>query len=210
MITRTRVALRTRSQQVLPSRLNIADGGGAPLPPERDRRLAPLVGELEAHGFVPLTTVTPDDPETPTTTFARVLVHPEEAISAWAIDMARGTIVRSYVELTTEWEDDTVVSTVNHSSPTIFETLPRLRQVKLPGAGVTETVAAHREACAGVPGPRIDPAGRSAVEVAQAQNREVLAYQAERGLLCRRGEDYGFTLRGAFRSVGRVQRAVRA
>jgi hypothetical protein len=71
-------------------------------------------------------------------------------------------------------------------------------------------VAAHREACAAVGGLRLDPAKRDPLEVAQAQNREVLAHQEHCGILRRRGEDYGFTLRGAWRSNLRLWRAQRA
>ena len=48
---------------------------------------------------------------------------------------------------------------------------------------------------------------RDPLTVAQEQNREMLAHQARCGILRRRDEDYGFTLRGAWRSTLRLYRA---
>jgi hypothetical protein len=194
--------------QTVPVRLDIADGEGVPVPPERDARLAMFAAALEEHGFEPLATVAPGSPGG--STYARVLVHAGDAVRAWAIDMTRGPLVQSYVELVTEWEDGTAVSTVNHTTPPIFEPLPRLRQNALPGADVAEVVAHHRVACLEVPGLRIDPAARDPLAVAQEQNREVLAHQERCGILRRRGENYGFTMRGAWRSNFRIHRAQRA
>ena len=194
--------------QTVPVRLDIADGTGVPVPPEADARLSALAGTLEEQGFELRATVAPGSPGG--STYARVLVHPGDAVRAWAIDMSRGPLVQSYVELITEWEDGTAVSTINHTMPPIFEPLPRLRQNALPGADVAEVVARHRAACLEVPGLRIDPAGRDPLAVAQEQNREVLAHQERCGILRRKGEDYGFTMRGAWRSNRRIHRAQRA
>jgi hypothetical protein len=196
--------------QTVPTRLDIADGAGVPVPPEREARLSALAARLEAEGYRPHSTVAPANPGAAGTVFARTLVHPGDATRAWAIDMTRGALVQSYVELVTEWEHGTAIMTVNHTNPSIFETLPRLRSTVLGGASVAEMVAAHREACAGVGGLRLDPAKRDPLEVAQEQNREVLAYQEQCGILRRRGEDYGFTLRGAWRSNLKIWRAQRA
>jgi hypothetical protein len=196
--------------QTLPTHLDITDGAGVPVPPERDARLSALASQLEAEGYRPHSTVAPADPAAAGTVFARTFAHPGEATAAWAIDMTRGSLVQSYVELVTEWEDGTAITTVNHTNPSIFEPLPRLRAIVRAGAGVAEMVAAHRKACAGVGGLRLDPAKRDPLEVAQDQNREVLAYQAQCGILRRRGENYGFTLRGAWRSNVRIWRAQRA
>ena len=201
-------ALMTYSSHVVPARLNIADGSGVEVPPERAARLAVLAAAFEDHGFTSLATVAPERPGG--VIHARVLVHSGDAVAAWAIDMARGAIVNSYVELITEWEDGTAVSTVTHDSPSIYEPLPRVRQLALPGESVATAVARHRERCAEIPGRRLDPATRDPLEVAQAQNREVLAHQERCGILRRRGEDYGFTLRGAWRSTFRIWRAQRA
>ena len=201
-------ALRSYEHQIVPTRLNIADGAGVLVPLERAGRLAALAGELEAQGFVTLATVAPAEPGG--TVYARVLVQPQDGTLAWAVDAARGSRVQRYVELTTEWEDGTVVSTVNHGNPQIFESLPRLRQVRLPGVPVATAVARHREACAEVPGRRLDPAERDPIAVAQEQNQEMLAHQERCGILRRRGEDYGFTLRGAWRSTLRIHRAMQA
>jgi hypothetical protein len=81
------------------------------------------------------------------------------------------------------WEDGTAVSTVNHAHPRIFAPLPRVRQVQAPGASVASAVARHRE---------------------------VLAHQERCGILRRRGADYGFTWRGAWRSNVRIWRGMRA
>jgi hypothetical protein len=194
--------------QTVPVHLDIADGTGVSVPPEREARLFALAGALEEHGFAPLAAVAPGTPGG--STYARVLVHAGDAVRAWAIDMARGPLVQSYVELVTEWEDGTAVSTRNHTLPAIFEPLPRLRQVALPGADVPDVVRRHRAACLEVPGLRIDPAGRDSIAVAQEQNREVLAHQERCGILRRKGEDYGFTMRGAWRSNRRIHRAQRA
>jgi hypothetical protein len=207
MLAPALTALLCYFNQVVPVRLDIADGTGVPVPPERDARLAALAGALEAEGFAPLAAVAPGNPEAPGTVYARVLVHAQDAVLAWAIDMARGDLVQSYVELVTEWEHGPAVSTVNHTNPSIFEPLPRLRQVALPGADVATVLARHREACAEVQGMRLDAATRDPLAVAQEQNRETLAHQASVGLLRRRGEDYGFTLRGAWRSTFRLYRA---
>lgn len=56
-------------------------------------------------------------------------------------------------------------------------------------------------------GLRLDPVARDPLTVAQEQNREVLEHQRRCGILRRRGEDYGFTLRGAWRSTLRLYRA---
>jgi len=201
-------ALRSYKHQIVPARLNIADGAGVLVPLERADRLAALAGELEAQGFVPRSAVAPADPGG--MVYARVLVDPHNATRAWAIDAARGSNVQRYVELLTEWEDGTVVSTVNHGNPQLFESLPRLRQLRLPGVPVATAVARHREACEEVPGRRLDPAERDPIEVAQEQNQEMLAHQERCGILRRRGEDYGFTLRGAWRSTLRIHRAMQA
>jgi hypothetical protein len=201
-------ALRSYAHQTVPLRLDIADGTGVPVPPERAGCLAVLSGALEEQGFVPLSTVAPASPGG--TIYACVLVHPDDATRAWAIDAARGSIVHSYVELVTEWEDGAVVSTVNHGNPRIFEPLERVVQLQLPGASVATTVARHRERCAEIPGRRLDPSQRDPVEVAQEQNREVLAHQERCGILRRRGEDYGFTWHGAWRSNVRLWRAMRS
>ena len=201
-------AIRSYKHQVVPVRLNIAEAAGAPLPPDRAEAIALLAGGLEAEGFELVSTVGPAAPGG--MVHARVLVHPGEATSAWAVDGARVAGALGYVELLTEWEDGTVVSTVNHGNPQIFESLPRLRQNRLRGVPVATAVARHREACAEIAGRRLDPAGRDAVEVAQAQNAEVLAHQERCGILRRRGEDYGFTLRSAWRSTLRIHRAMQA
>ena len=201
-------AIRSYKHQVVPVRLNIADGAGVLLPPDRAEAIAGLAGELEAEGFVPVSDVGPAEPGG--MVYARVLVHRGDATTAWAVDGGREAGTVGYVELLTEWEDGTVVSTVNHGRPQIFESLPRLRQVRLSGVSVATAVARHREACAEIAGRRLDPAERDAVEVAQEQNAEVLAHQERCGILRRRGEDYGFTLRGAWRSTLRIHRAMQA
>jgi hypothetical protein len=198
-------ALVTWRRQVVPVQLDIADGAGVPVPPEREARLAALAAALEQHGFAPLAAVAPATPAG--TAFARVLVHDRDAVRAWAIDIAQGVLVQSYVELVTEWEDGTAVSSVNHTNPSIFETLPRLRHNALPGADVAAVVARHREACTEIPGQRLDPAARDPLAVAQEQNREVLEHQRRCGILRPRGADYGFTLRGAWRSSQLLHRA---
>lgn len=196
--------------QKVPRALAIVDGKGVPVPPERDERLARLAAELEAEGFVAHSTVAPADPTASgTTAYARVLVHPTDATRAWAIDMTQRDIVASYVELITEWTDGTAVTTVTHTNPPIFETVPRVHATWLPGADVATAVASHRGACGGVDGERVDPRTLDAVAVAQAQNVEVLEHQTRCGVLKRRGENYGFTLRGARRSVSRIAEAQR-
>jgi hypothetical protein len=201
-------ALVTWRGQVVPVRLDIADGAGVPVPPDRDRRLSALAKALVEQGFAPLATVAPGTPAG--TAYARVLVHDRDAVRAWAIDIAHGEQVQSYVELVTEWEDGTAVSSVNHTNPSIFETLPRLRQNALGGEDVATVVARHRETCAGIGGRRLDPAARDPLAVAQEQNREVLEHQRRCGILRRRGQDYGFTLRGAWRSSRLLYRAQQA
>lgn len=198
-------ALHTYKRQIVPVRLDIAEGAGVPVPDERQPRLASLARALEAEGFAEVGSVAPGSPHG--TVYARVFAHHGDAVRAWAIDMAQGDLVQSYVELVTEWEDGTAVSTVNHTNPSIFEPLPRLRQLALNGADVATVVARHREACAEVEGLRLDPVARDPLTVAQEQNREVLAHQARCGILRRRDEDYGFTLRGAWRSTLRLYRA---
>src|SRR5215210_8667230 len=131
MLAPALTALVTYLGQVVPVRLDIADGAGVEVPPERGGRLAVLAGALQDQGFTPLTAVAPDSPGG--AIYAQVLVDPAGAVGAWAIDMARGPLVNSYVELITEWEDGTAVSTVTHSSPSIYEPLPRVEQLALPG-----------------------------------------------------------------------------
>ncbi len=205
MLVPALATIATWRRQVVPVQLDIADGAGVPVPADRLLRLDALARALEAEGFTEVGSVAPGSDAG--TVYARVFVHREDAVRAWAIDAALGDIVQSYVELVTEWEDGTAVSSVNHTNPSIFEPLPRLRQLALQGEDVATVVARHREACAEVPGMRLDPAARDPLAVAQEQNREVLAHQARCGILRKRGEDYGFTLRGAWRSTLRLYRA---
>lgn len=186
---------------LVPGRLAIADGAGVPVPPERDARLAALAAELEAEGFRPLATVAPSDPDAEATIYARVLVHDAERIRAWVVDQAHGDILNTYVELVTEWEAGPAVATLSMDFPSAFADPPRVRRFKLAAATVPEVLAAHRAAGAGTVGPRLDPAARDPIEVANEQNREVLEHQVKRGLLKRRGDDYVFTFAGAVRSV---------
>lgn len=205
MVVPALASLTTYFHHVAHVRLDIAEGEWVDVPSERAARLAVLAGKLEREGFTPLTTVVPHKPGG--VIYARVLVDSTDGIAAWAIDVVRWGIVLSYLELITEWEDGTAVSTVTHSTPPIFEPLPRLHKIVLPGRSVGTALARHREHCAGIRGLRLDPAGRDPIEVAQAHNREVLAHQEKCGIMRRRGEDYGFTLRGAWRSNLRIWRA---
>ena len=210
MLVPALTTLVTYFGQTVPARLAITDGTGVPVPPDRDARLAEAAAQLAAFGFDEVATVAPSDPGAPLTTFGRALVDDAEATGAMVVDMRRGDIEAGYVELVTEWEDGTAVSTLNHEQPQIFEPLPRLRWTRLPGASVAEVVGAHRAACAEVPGRRLDPRRAHPVDIAQAHNEEMLAHQAACGILRRRGEDYGFTFRGARQSTFRVWNASRA
>ncbi len=210
MLTPLLATLHVYRRQVVPVRLDIADGDGVPVPAERAARLEALAGQLATEGFTPHAAVAPSDPDAPGTIYAQVLVHEHDATRAWAIDMTRGDLLQSYVELVTEWEDGTAISSVSHTNPSIFEPLPRLRQNLAPGAGVAELVARHREECSAILGMRLDPAAQHPVAAAQAQNREVLAHPEHCGILRRRGEDYGVTLRGAWRSTFTLYRAQQA
>ena len=210
MLTPTLVTLKTYFSHTLPARLAITGGMEADVPADRAEALAAEASVLEAFGFEQVATVVPTDASAPGTAYARVLVHDGEATIAWAMDLRHGALGKTYVELTTEWEDGTVVSTVNHDQPSIFAPVPRLRRVVVAGAPVADAVGAHRRACADLPGTRLDPRRADPIEIAQEQNAEVLAHQEACGILRRRGEDYGFTLRGARQSTFRLWRAGRA
>jgi hypothetical protein len=199
-------ARQTYRRQRIPAELPLISGAGIRLPPEPEARIAPLVAQLEAHGFERVTRVAPRQPGGGVSTHAHVLRDPERHTYAWVIDMQGASAVTTYVELTTEYADGVIVNTVNHASPSIFATLPRVRKTLRRGAGVDELVELHRSACAGMAAAPRDDGGADPLELAQWQNREVLEHQVERGVLARRGEDYGFSKRGALRSTLRLWR----
>ena len=72
MLAPALTALLCYFNQVVPVRLDIADGAGVPVPPERDARLAALAASLEAEGFAQTAAVAPGMPGG--RIYARVLV----------------------------------------------------------------------------------------------------------------------------------------
>jgi hypothetical protein len=169
-----------------------------------------LAAELASFGFEHALDVEPTDPEAARTIYARVLRRPGEQIRAWVVDMESASNVNTYVELATRFADGTLVGTLNPKIPSIFDRPPWLKVTPLPGAGVPELLAAHRQAVAEIPSAPAPPWDGDPLQTAAAENEAVLAYQARRGLL-RDSPDgnYSYSPRGAARTVFRVWRAER-
>jgi hypothetical protein len=122
-------ALASHLAQTVPVRLDIADGAGVPVPPAVDARLSALAAALGEQGFDSHATVAPASRRG--SIYARVLIHSGDAVRAWAIEMSRGLHVPSYVELITEWENDTAVMSAS------FPTLTAIYAVNVVSGGDT-------------------------------------------------------------------------
>ena len=144
-----------------------------------------------------------------------VIAHPTGAIPAAAAarleqnaaPLRAAGFVQAVVELTTRFADGSVIGTLNTTMPPIFDRPPWLKVEVLPGATVAEMPASHRPRVAAVAAATTEPWDEDPLTTATRENEAVLAYQAERGVLAEKDGDYGYTGRGAVRSIGRVARA---
>lgn len=205
-----RAAWKTYKKGAVSARLPIQASTTGDFPPERAARIDPLAAELERCGFEHALDVEPTDPEAPVTNYARVLWRAADQLRAWVIDIEGQCTVTTYVELATRFADGTIVGTLNHENPSIFDRPPWLKVTNRPGASVPELLTAHCQAVDQIPSAPLPPWDGDPLQTAAAENAAVLAYQAERGLL--RGSvngDYSYSPRGAARSVFRVWRAER-
>jgi hypothetical protein len=83
-----------------------------------------------------------------------------------------------------------------------------IRAEVLPGAPVEELLAARRARIAELPVAPAPPSDDDPLATAQRENEAVPAYQAERGVLAEEDGGYGYTGRGALRSVHRIANAM--
>ena len=197
-------ARRTYRGHRIPAELPLVSGEALAVPPEQAARIAPLVADLERHGFEPVTRVGPRSPGTFGGTYADVLIHPAEQTLAWVIDMQGPSASTTYVELNSEYHDGSAVVTLNHDNPSIFESPPMVHRTLVRGGTVDELLTVHRAESAGITEadalrPPADP-----LDAAQRQNRRVLDHQVGRGLLRHSDGGYAFTRRGALRSAVRL------
>jgi hypothetical protein len=205
-----RAGWKTYRKGSVSKRLPIQSSAGGEFPPERAARIHPLAAELASFGFEHVLDVEPTDPEAAVTNYARVFWRPDEQLRAWVIDIQGTHAVNTYIELATRFADGTLVGTLNHDNPSIFDRPPWLKVTMRPGAGVLEMLAAHRQAVAEIPSAPAPPWDGDPLQTAAAENAAVLAYQAKRGLLRdSHNGNYSYSRRGAARSVFRIWRAGR-
>jgi hypothetical protein len=171
-------------------------------------RLESVTGPLRKAGFVHERDYGPRDPWARVVNHASVFAHPAERIRAWAMDFETDFAIQTIVEFATRLPDGTILATVNHTAAPVFDR-PAWSQVEvLPGVPVDELLDAHRARTATLPSPPAPPWDEDPLTTAQREHKAILAYQAERGILSREKSDYGYTGRGAIRSVQRVARAM--
>ena len=160
-----------------------------------------------AAGFVHVLDCGPRDPSAAILNHCSVLWLPEENLRAWAIDIQAESASNTYLELATRYADGTLVGSLNHTTPSIFDRPPWIQAELHPGLPAAELLALHRSRVAAIARTPIAPWDEDPLTTAARENQAVLAYQAERGILAPKGGDYRYTGRGAVRSVQRLARA---
>jgi hypothetical protein len=189
-------------------RLPIVPTVAGTFPEEVAARLDAVTEPLRAAGFVHERDYGPRDYRATVVNHAQVFAHPVELIRAWAMDFQTEFAIQTCVELATRLPDGTIVCSVNHTAAPVFDR-PEWSQVEvLPGVPVKELLSAHRARVANLPTPPAPPWDEDPLTTAQREHDAILAYQAERGILSRQKDDYGYTGRGAIRSVERVAKAM--
>jgi hypothetical protein len=167
-------------------------------------RLDAVTAPLRAEGFVQAGDYGPRDPARQVINHAQAFSLPAERIRAFAMDFETSTSVTTVVELGTRLPDGTIFLTLNPTSAAIFDQPPWIDRERLPGASVEELLAAHRARTADLPVPPAPPWDEDPLTTGQREHEAILAYQAERGVLSAKEGSYGYTGRGAIRSVHRV------
>jgi hypothetical protein len=127
---------------------------------------------------------------------------------AWAMDFATELEVLTVVELASRLPDGTIFNTLNPTTAPVFDRPPWIQSEVLPGASVEELLAVHRARIAGLGVHPAEPWDDDPLDTAQREHEAILAYQAERGLMSANAGGYGWTGRGAVRSVHRVAKAM--
>jgi hypothetical protein len=171
-------------------------------------RLEAVTAPLLAEGFVHARDYGPRDHTASVVNHGQAFSHQAERIRAWAMDFEAEMAVQTVVELATRLPDGTIIGTLNPTTPPIFDRPPWILAEVLPGASVEELLAAHRARTADLAVPPEPPWDDDPLTTAQHENEAVLAYQAERGVLSPRAGGYGYTGRGALRSVHRIAKAM--
>jgi hypothetical protein len=189
-------------------RLPIVPTVAGTFPGEVAGRLAPVTAPLQSAGFVHERDYGPRDYTANVVNHAQVFAHPVERIRAWAMDFETEMAIETVVELATRLPDGTIFATVNNTTAAVFDRPAWSRVEVLPAVSVEELLAAHRARTADLPGPPEPPWDEDPLTTAQREHEAILAYQAERGVLSREGGDYGYTSRGAVRSVHRVAKTM--
>jgi hypothetical protein len=124
------------------------------------------------------------------------------------MDLETSTGGSTVVELATRLPDGKIIGTLNPTTASIFDPPPWLDKALLPGAPAEEVLAAHRARIADLSVTPLPPWDEDPLTTAQRENEAVLAYQAERGVLATENGRYGYTGRGALRSVHRVAKVM--
>ena len=199
-----RVTWRTYRRSRIQNDLPVVPCAAEAIPPAVAARLGGYVAPLREAGFVHALECGPRDPAGTVVNHCVVLAHPTELMRAWVMDLETPHAVQTLVELATRYADGTVLGTSNPGTPSIFDRPPWLQAELLPGASLQELLATHRARVAAVPASPTTPWDHDPLETAQRENEAVLAFQVERGVLKDKGGDYGYSGRGAARTVHRV------
>jgi hypothetical protein len=171
-------------------------------------RLAAVASTLRVEGFVHAADYRTPDQTRQVIIHAQAFSHTSEPIRAWTMDLETSTGGSTVVELATRLPDGTIIGTLNPTTASIFDPPPWLDKKLLPGASVEEVLAAHRARIADLSVTPLPPWDEDPLTTAQRENDAVLAYQTERGVLAAEEGGYGYTGRGAVRSVHRVGKAM--
>jgi hypothetical protein len=202
------VSWRTYRRGRIDNQLPIVPIAANALPDDVAERLEAVAAPLRSEGFVHAGDYGPRDHTAQTVCHAQAFSHSAEPIRAWTMDLASATIIQTVLELATRLPDGTIIGTLNPTTASIFDPPPWLDKKLMPGASVEELLAAHRARIADLSVTPLPPWDEDPLTTAQSENEAVLAHQAERGVLAKQAGGYGYTGRGAVRSVHRVGKAM--
>jgi hypothetical protein len=203
---RAAVSWKTYRRGRIDSRLPIVPTVADLFPEDVAARLKVVATLLSAEGFVHARDYGPRDHTAQVVNHAQAFSHPKERIRAWAMHFETAWEVHTVVELATRLPDGTIIGTLNPTTPSIFDKPPWIRAEVMPGASVEELLATHRARTADLAVAPAPPWDEDPLTTAERENEAVLAYQAERGVLTAKDGDYGYSGRGALRTVHRVAR----
>ena len=194
-------------RQRLEKELPVVPCAAEEFPAEVAARLEALAAPLRDEGFVHALDCGPRDTTATVLNHCRVFSHPAESIRAWVMDFETEHRITTMLELATRFPDGTIIGTTNPSTPSIFDRPPWIQSEAMPEASVESMLASHRGRVAQVAGSPAPPWDGDPLTTAHRENEAILAYQAERGIVAAKAGGYGFTGRGAIRSVHRVANA---